>query len=181
MIVDCDDGRICFNFLFFFRVCSVRKQLAHRKEKSSVPGRDGSISKRNPEGYVVFRTVNLHFYLTSERMHHQERRRRFSKPTSPNPQRPQSISEREFIPRGGAQSWLVRAPAGSFPGQGFMLTSGAWMGHASHAASFVEVRVGSCCSYCGNLAHEVTLRALLRILGRQLDLVNTAGEQRHKL
>lgn len=36
-------------------------------------------------------------------------------------------------------------------------------GHGSHAGSFVEVRVGSCWLYCGQLAQEVTLRALLRL------------------
>ena len=49
-------------------------------------------------------------------------------------------------------------------------------GQASHAGSFVEVRVGSCCSYCGILAHEVTLRALFCILGscfRTLTCVGT--------
>lgn len=42
---------------------------------------------------------------------------------------------------------------------------GRWTGHKSHAGSFVEVRVGSCCSYCAKMAHEVTLRALLAIFG----------------
>lgn len=46
--------------------------------------------------------------------------------------------------------------------RGFTPTSeGAGRGHASHAASFVEVRVGSCWLYCGKLAQEVTLRAAL--------------------
>lgn len=47
-----------------------------------------------------------------------------------------------------------------------MLTSaGDGQGTKSHAGSFVEVRVGSCCSYCAKMAHEVTLRALLAIFG----------------
>lgn len=48
-------------------------------------------------------------------------------------------------------------------------------GQASHAGSFIEVRVGSCCSYCGNLAHEVTLRALLCILGSWFHTLTTVG------
>lgn len=52
------------------------------------------------------------------------------------------------------------------PGQRFMLTSaGDGQGTLSHAGSFVEVRVGSCCSYGAKLAHEVTVRPLLTILG----------------
>lgn len=45
----------------------------------------------------------------------------------------------------------------------------------SHAGSFIEVRVGSCRSYCGNLAHEVTHRALLCILGSCFHTLTTVG------
>lgn len=45
----------------------------------------------------------------------------------------------------------------------------------SHAGSFIEVRVGSCCSYCGKLAHEVTLRALLCILGSWSHTLTSVG------
>lgn len=55
---------------------------------------------------------------------------------------------------------------GFCPGRRFTLTSaGDGQGTLSHAGSFVEVRVGSCCSYGAKLAHEVALRSLLTILG----------------
>lgn len=52
------------------------------------------------------------------------------------------------------------------PGQRFMLTSsGDGQGTVSRAGSFVEVRVGSCCSYCAKVAHKVTLRPQQTVLG----------------